>query len=181
MNGGRTDVRRHTPIASMPLALAGVVSLAAAAPGLVDAVKQGDRDAVRAALKQRADVNAPEVDGTTPLHWAVRADDREMVEMLIRAGARAKVANRYRITPLSLAAVNGNAGVMEALLVAEADPNDTRPEGETVLMTAARAGSASGGRLLLARGADVNAKESWYGQTALMWAAARITRRSSGP
>ena len=39
-------------------------------------------------------------------------------------------------------------------------------------MTAARTGSVAAVRALLARGADVNAKEQLRGQTALMWAAA---------
>src|SRR6476659_7437447 len=39
-------------------------------------------------------------------------------------------------------------------------------------MTAARAGNVDAVRLLLDRGADVNAREQYKGQTALMWAAA---------
>ena len=71
------------------------------------------------------------------------------------------MANRYGITPLSLAAINGNAGVMEALLRGRSGSRTTHgPKGETVLMTAARAGNADVVRLLLARGADVNAKRA---------------------
>jgi ankyrin repeat protein len=39
-------------------------------------------------------------------------------------------------------------------------------------MTAARAGSVESVRLLASRGANVNAREDWFGETALMWAAA---------
>ena len=46
------------------------------------------------------------------------------------------------------------------------------PGGETMLMTAARTGKVEAVRVLLARGADVHAKEPRRGQTALMWAAA---------
>ena len=42
---------------------------------LVDAVQAGNHEDVRALLKGRADVNAPQADGTTALAWAVRADD----------------------------------------------------------------------------------------------------------
>jgi ankyrin repeat protein len=52
-----------------------------------------------------------------------------------------------------------------------ADPHSTNREGETALMTAARAGSAPAVRALLALGANPNAKEKWFEQTALMWAA----------
>ena len=66
----------------------GLMTHVAAAGGstpLIDAVKAGDRDTIRALLKNRADVNVPEADGTTPLHWAVRADDAETVRALLRA------------------------------------------------------------------------------------------------
>ena len=33
--------------------------------------------------KQRADVNAPQADGMTALHWAVYHDDLEMAELLL--------------------------------------------------------------------------------------------------
>lgn len=144
----------------------------AADPRLIDAVKSGNREAVRMLLHARADVNAAEVDGTTALHWAVRADDLELVRLLIAAGAKAAATNRYGVMPLSLAASNGNARMIETLIAAGADPNSALPEGETVLMTAARTGSGPAVEALLDHGADVNAKERWQGETALMWAAA---------
>jgi uncharacterized protein len=138
---------------------------------LIDAVKSGNREAARALLKQRADVNQRESDGMTALHWAVRANDAETTQLLIRAGANVKAANRYEITPLSLAATNGNPALVELLLNAGANPNGALPDGETVLMTAARTGNVPTLKLLLTRGADPNAKESTQGQTALMWTA----------
>jgi ankyrin repeat protein len=68
--------------------------------------------------------------------------------------------------------VNGHAPIVDALLAAGADPNAVLPEGETILMTAARTGRPDVLRTLLDRGADVNARERWYGETALIWAAA---------
>ena len=90
----------------------------------------------------------------------------------LRGGANAKAANRYGVTPISLAAVNGNAAVIELLLKAGADPNTTMEEGETVLMTAARTGKVDAVKALLVHGATANARESFEGETALMWAAA---------
>src|SRR4030095_12745835 len=46
------------------------------------------------------------------------------------------------------------------------------PEGETVLMSAARTGGSEVLEALLRQGADLNARENWYGETALIWAAA---------
>ena len=65
-----------------------VTSTHGAGVRLIDAVKTGSADAVRAVLKQKADVNATESDGTTPLHWAVHHGDLELTQRLIRAGAR---------------------------------------------------------------------------------------------
>jgi uncharacterized protein len=153
--------------------LAAIVSVTSAASGtsLIDAVKAGNRAAVRT-LVTRSTVNSTEADGMTALHWAVRADDADTVQVLVRAGANVSAANRYGITPLSLAATNGNAVITRALLAAGANPNAPGPDGETVLMTAARAGSADVVTALLDRGVSVNTAEAWQGQTALMWAAA---------
>jgi uncharacterized protein len=149
-----------------------VVCGAVYAASLPDAVKDGDRAGALALLKQKVDVNAPEADGTTALHWAVRQDDAEMVDRLIKAGANVKAANRYGITPLYLACVNGSAPMIAKLLDAGADANTPTAEGETPLMTVARTGSAEAAKVLLAHGADVNSKEQWRQQTPLMWAAA---------
>ena len=140
---------------------------------LIDAVKQGNRTAVRSLITEHANVNAAEPDGMTALHWAARADDVVTAEMLIRAGANAKAVSRYGISPITLAAQNGNPKLVEMLLKAGADPNSAQLEGETVLMTAARTGNASVIRALVGAGAKVNAAEGWQGQTPLMWAAAK--------
>ena len=140
---------------------------------IADAVQNRDSEAFHSLLKQKIDINATQPDGTTALHWAAHWNDLDAVNLLLRAGANPKIANRYGATPLSEAASAGNAPMIEALLKAGADPKAlTTPDGETVLMTAARSGSADAVKILLDRGADVNARESYKGQTALMWAAA---------
>ena len=139
---------------------------------LADAAERMDRAAVRALLQQRVDVNTPQIDGMTALHWAAFKDDLETGELLVRAGANVKAANRYGVTPLSLACVNGNGEMVELLLKAGADPNTALPGGETALMTAARTGSLAPVKSLLARGARVDSRDERRGQTALMWAAA---------
>ena len=140
---------------------------------LVEVVKTGDTAAVRSLLEQQVDVNTPEVDGTTALHWAVHRDALDIVDLLLRAGADVRSANRYGVEPLALAGTNGNAAMTERLLDAGADPNSASPEGQTALMTAARTGNVGTVKLLLAHGADVDATESYRQQTALMWAAAQ--------
>jgi ankyrin repeat protein len=137
---------------------------------LADAAKNGDRALVRTLLQQRVDVNAPQPDGMTALHWAAQRNDVETADALIAAGAKVEAVTRYGVTPLSLAAQNGSTAMIDRLIKAGADPNWRTPDGETALMTVARTGSVVALRLLLINGADVNATETWKGQTPLMWA-----------
>ena len=76
------------------------MAAAAGSPELLDAVKVVSD--VRPCRKQRADVKAVEADGTTALHWAVQADDLEMTQLLVRAGANVNAANRFGVTPSRL-------------------------------------------------------------------------------
>lgn len=164
--------RRSVGACLAAICAVGLVTAAGSSTPLIDAVKAGNREAVRALLKQGTDVNVPEADGTTALHWAARADDAQIVQALLRAGARANVANRNRITPLSLAALNGTRIIVEALVEAGADVNTVLPQGQTALMMAARAGHVEAVDVLLSHGADARAREDVLGETALIWAAA---------
>ena len=148
------------------------VNAAPAPAPVADAAEKQDRAKVRALIGQRVDVNAPQPDGMTALHWAAYQDDLDLSTLLIRAGANVKAASRYGVTPLSLACTNGNGAIVELLLKAGADPNAALPGGETPLMTAARTGAPAVVRALLAHGARADAKDDRRGQTALMWAAA---------
>jgi ankyrin repeat protein len=111
-------------------------------------------------------------DSTTPLHQAVRVNDLKTVDALIKRGADVKAATRYGVTPITVAAMNGNATIIRRLLDAGADVNTATPGGETALMTAARTGKVDAVRVLLDRGANVNARDTVRSQTALMRAVA---------
>lgn len=137
---------------------------------LVEAVKNRDKAAVEALLKQRIDVNTPYTDGATPLLWAAQWDDLPVADLLIRAGANVNAANLYGVTPLSMACTNGSARMIERLLKAGANPKATLQTGETPLMTASLTGTLDAVNALLASTVAVNARETGRGQTALMWA-----------
>ncbi|MCU1336437.1 MAG: ankyrin repeat protein [Bryobacterales bacterium] len=109
---------------------------------------------------------ADDPDGTTPLHWAARANDVDAARRLLSAGANPDAANRYGVTPLSLAATNASAAIVDLLLKSGAHPTGA------IVMTAAHTGNPEIVEMLLAHGADANARESSLGETALMWAAA---------
>ena len=146
-------------------------TFALASSDIADAVMNRNKDAVRSLLQKKADVNAAQVDGTTALHWAVRADDVEMADLLIRAGANVSAANREGVMPMQLAAINGNATMIEKLIKAGADPNALLSKfKDTALMLASRTGKTDAVRVLLDNGAQVNAVETWGGTTSLMWA-----------
>jgi len=165
-------VKLAVVVLSISVALTGIAYGAGVGADAANAAQSRDTDALKTLVKQRADVNAAQPDGTTALHWAAHWNDAEAVTLLLRAGANAKAVNRYGATPLSEAVVSGSAAMIEALLAAGASAKTVASEnGETVLMTASRSGNVDAVRILLDRGADVNAKETYKGQTALMWAA----------
>ena len=137
---------------------------------VADAAQNGDKAAVQKLIRSKADVNAPQVDGATALHWAVYRGDADLLDMLIRAGADIKAANSEGVTPLSMAALYGNAGMIDRLIKAGADAKQRGPNGESMVMLAARNGNPQAVTVLLEAGADVNAREPIRGTTALMWA-----------
>ena len=160
-------MRRLIPLLAVFLIAAGAA--AAGRPPLVEAAKNGDRDALRALLQKGASVNAAEADGTTALHWASDRDDVESAGLLIRAGARVNAANDLGVTPLWTASLNGSEAMVRQLLKAGANPNAALLAGETPVMVAARSGSSRVVELLIAKGASLNARGA-RSQTALMWA-----------
>jgi ankyrin repeat protein len=125
------------------------------------------------AAPARGDVNARAGDGSTPLQWAVYNGDVAEVARLLKAGADPKLANSYGATPMALAANTGNAEIIDLLLRAGADVESANDEGQTALMAVARTGNLEAAKALLQHRANVNARETWGQQTALMWAAAQ--------
>jgi ankyrin repeat protein len=109
--------------------------------------------------------------GSTALLVAVMHDDLAAARHELALGSMPDAANRYRVTPLYVAALHGNTGMMFALLAAKADPNGAAPSGETLLMTSARAGDVKAMQLLIDAGAQIDAREPTFQQTALMLAA----------
>ena len=162
--------RRFALCLAVVLAAAAVSS--AADLRLVGAAKNRDMGTVRSLLKQRIDVNTPDADGMTPLHWAAHWDELDVVRLLLAAGANAKASNRYRVTPLHEASLVSDAPMIEALLNAGANPNASYGSGETPVMMAARTGNVEAVKILTEHGADINAAEEFRGQTAMMFAAA---------
>jgi ankyrin repeat protein len=150
--------------------------LTAAAPPspVADAAMRRDGAQVRALLARGADVNVPQGDGMSALHWAAFHGGAELADLLIRAGARLEAVTRNgSYTPLHLASRGGHAAALRRLLSAGSNVNAGTSTGQvTALHFAAGAGSADAVTALLDRGAAVNARETVWGQTPLIFAAA---------
>lgn len=163
---------RAAQVLSLSLLAASLAGPAAAAGSdVADAAMRGDHAGLRALLEQRADVDAPQADGSTALHWAVYRGDAPAAELLIRAGANVAATNRVGITPLWMAALHGSPALVDALVTAGAQVDARGPNGETALMLAAKNGNVDAIARLLDAGAEVNATENLRGTTPLMWAA----------
>ena len=152
-----------------------VVATAATPPEspVADAAMRGDLEGVTALLRSGADVNAPQSDGLTALHWAADNGDAAVTGVLIYAGANlAPLTRNDAYTPMHMAARGGHSEVIELLLEAGADPAvATSRTGVTPMHLAAKAGSGEALRALAAGGAPVDARDHQWGQTPLIYAA----------
>ena len=152
------------------------VGLAAGAEpvALSDAARTGNWETVRSLIAgglKGDGVNSSDTDGTRPLHWAVRADEMDIADLLLKAGADATAQNRLGLTALNLAATNGNGAMIRKLLEHGANANEVEKSGETILMVATRSGSADAVRAILERKVNPNTTEPQLQTTALMMAA----------
>jgi ankyrin repeat protein/mono/diheme cytochrome c family protein len=147
---------------------------------LMVAAWQADIEVFKLLLDDNADVNASNSAGITPLMLAATFPEkvRLLVELQADVNARSAIGN----TPLMLAArASGSAETLKLLLDHGAEVDPTNKFGATPLMAAVAAEDGQGIRVLLDRGADVNAQPNMDeggfieggGRTPLQWAAFR--------
>ena len=142
------------------------------APVVADAAMNGDLAKVRSLIAGGANVNQPQGDGMTALHWAAERGDAPMVKALLAARANVKAVTRIgEYTPLHVAAKTGNGEVVTSLVNAGSDVNALTTSGASALHFAAGSGDSVSVSAIIAAKADVNAKEAEWGQTPLMFAA----------
>lgn len=113
--------------------------------GLVAAVRDGDFLEVKRIMRGMGDrvigdVNQMDQFGNTALHWAVSADQIDLLHMLLKMGARVNVVNEEDQSPLMRACRMGRDECVDALLDAGAQAGGSDRDGGTALMKAARSG-----------------------------------------
>lgn len=100
---------------------------------LIEAVKEGDPEAVRALLAEGADTQEQDEQGWAPLQWAAGAGNAEIVRTLLEHGADVTHTGRDQRTALMIAKAADRRQVAELLTEAEKergvweDPRTSRP------------------------------------------------------
>lgn len=185
-----------TSLCQPPIAAAGVYE------DLRSAVENDRTSDIAKLLAQGADPNTPDERGNTLLMVAVRHKNAKLVYLLIDAGAKLNLRNKYGETAIMLASYNGLYNIVEKLYIKGAEikhpgwnpllyaaagghpkiiqllldggaPIDsTSDNGTTALMMAARGNHSDTVKILLKNGANPNISND-SGGTALKWAAGR--------
>lgn len=137
---------------------------------LHDAVRAGDQEKVKVALKQNSGaINAPDKAGNTALHLAVGKGDTAMVDLLLAQKASVNVRNAAEQTPLYRAISQNHVPIIKSILAQKPEANGRDALGHTLLQFAAQKGNKEVMAWLLSNKADVNAKNN-FGKTAVVLA-----------
>ena len=130
---------------------------------LLDAASSGDTDSVRRLLDQGANIEVRDANGFTVLHYAAKGGNEAVVELLIAEKSDLldiKGANETTVLHLAAAAAaEGAEAVVDLLIKSRPDLLDvTDANGATALHCAAAGGTEAVVRLLIEKGANVDAR-----------------------
>lgn len=132
------------------------------------AAENGNMDVVRMLLDAKANPNAQDRTGKTPVTIAAERGKPDVLKALLAAGGNANSRDQVEGSPLLWAAGLGGPETVTVLLDAGADPNVQDVNGMTPLMWAAGVGKPETVRLLVDKGADPGKVDRLTGETALM-------------
>ena len=124
---------------------------------LMEAVYEGDAEAVRTHLAAGVDVNCFDDEQSRPLHVAVYCGHSEVMRILLNASADLEAKGQLDGTPLHVAATSGRMQAAALLLEAGAVVDALDESDLTPLHRAAARGHAEMIRLLIGHGAAINA------------------------
>jgi uncharacterized protein len=168
-----TPHRIRVPLQQMLLAAACAVGVLGATPaqaqtgptpaeaakyqGLHAAAHKGDVAQIQKLAAARADLNARDTNGRTPLHVATFAKQREAIRALVKAGADINLLENDRYDGVTIASVADDEETLRVLLSlgASAKQVTSRYDG-TALIAAAHLGHDGVVRQLIAAGAPLD-------------------------
>lgn len=142
---------------------------------IVKATQYGAFSRVKELVEAGWDVNQPDHETVTLLHWAAINNRREIIQYLLSKGAAVDaVGGELQATPLQWAARQGHLEAVVLLARAGADPALRDAEGCASLHLAAQFGHTAVVAYLVARGVSPDAPDAG-GMTPLMWACWKVS------
>lgn len=131
------------------------------------AIMDRDTDRIRELLREDPTTANPVAEGPVPLIWAGRYGDREIIRLLLEAGAEPNVwrdVDHFGKTALDMAISYQDDDVVRLMLEHGADP-EFKGEGNqaSTLRVALRNGTVSALKMLLEAGADANRADNFFG------------------
>ena len=127
---------------------------------LRDAVEHEDVDQARSLLDEGTDPDARDASNSTPLHFAAKVGNLDVVELLLEYGADPNAREEAGSISLHHAAQNGHDRLVQLLLDYRADTEAKDESGSTPLHIAAKGKNVLTVKLLLDSGADLEAKDN---------------------
>ena len=139
---------------------------------LIKAIKMNNKKLVELFLQKGVDIHKTDGNGKTPLMWAAQKGHIDILEILLKKGAKVNVVdNETGKTALLWACIDRKIASVKKLVEFGASVNIPDHNGVTPLMWVLRSRYTGIGRFLLSvDNIDVDAQDK-DGKTALMWAA----------
>jgi len=107
-------------------------------------------------------VNLPSDGGKTPLHFAILEKQPELLELLLKRGADAKLKSMTGAGCLHFAVVEGDRAMVERFVhICSGGINDQNNNGKTPLHVAAEKGNIDAIKVLLNNNANTTIKDGW--------------------
>ena len=131
---------------------------------LIMAVRNGHVRVASLLLQHGSDWNHPDSSFNTPLHYAAGFGWKECLELLISHGANVNAPNSWKVTPITIAMLKDNIGIVFDLLKRDdVEVNGKDDNGRTLLMLSmvdlTDPFAIDFSKHLIEKGADVNAKD----------------------
>ena len=133
--------------------------------------KRGDEAMMAVLVSARADLEAMDQQGITPLLAACTSGQLALAQMLIENGANISINDHQGTTPLQAACAAGHLALAQMLIENGADISIKDHQGTTPLLVACAAGHLALAQMLIENGADISSKDQ-QGTTILQAACA---------